>query len=110
MLSSQFDFISRLVISSVYIRPTIFSDEHSSRIADMIDLQTRHISPQYHVLFDYTFQNVLSSGQIYNFVDTIRNYLFEDNQDWYVQEEYEDDQLVYTLPPLHDVWLDEYEP
>ena len=37
----------------------------------------------------------------------IFNQLFEDNCNWYVDEKYEDDKLLYRLPPFHDVWLDE---
>ena len=50
---------------------------------------------------------MFSSGKTDIVVDYICNQLFEDNHDWCAEEEYEDDNLVYILPPLHYVWLDE---
>ena len=75
----------------------------------MRNLQTGYISPQYHVVFDYLFNNVFSLGKNNVVVDSICNYLFEDNNDWYTEEEYEDDELLYIPSLLHKFWLDESE-
>ena len=38
------------------------------------------------------------------------NQLFDHNQDCYVEEERDDDgDLIYTPPPLDEIWLDEPE-
>ena len=34
------------------------------------------------------------------------NQPFEDNRDWYTEEEYEDDEILYRTIPFHVVWLD----
>ena len=35
------------------------------------------------------------------------NQPFEDNRDWYTEEEYEDDEILYRITLLCGVWLDE---
>ena len=42
--------------------------------------------------------------------DYIYNQRFEHNIDFYVDEEFgQDGELIYSTPPLYDVWLDEPE-
>ena len=76
-------------------------------IANVRILETGYISPPYHVVFDV--QTVLSLGKTDVFVDYIFNQLYEYNLNWCAEKEYEDDELVCILPPLHNFWLDKAE-
>ena len=40
-------------------------------------------------------------------VESIFNQTLEDNRDWYAEEEYKDDEILYRTTPLRGVWLDE---
>ena len=87
-----------------------FSDEHSSLVANVRNLSTGFVSPQFHVVFDDLFQTVFSSGDNDVLVDRICNKLFEYNRDIYAEDEFDSvGNLVYRPPPLDDVWLDESE-
>jgi hypothetical protein len=87
-----------------------FSDEHSSLVANVRNLSTGFVSPQYHVVFDDLFQTVFRSGDNDPVVDEICNNLFEYNRDVYAEDEFDSDgNLVYRPPPLDEVWLDESE-
>jgi len=49
-------------------------------------------------------------GEDDELTEEICNNLFETNRDWYVEEEYDESgELVYSPPPLDDVWLTEPE-
>ena len=51
-----------------------------------------------------------SSGEDDGVVDAICDRLFESNSDIYVEPEYDfDDELVYSPPPLDEIWLTEPE-
>ena len=75
-----------------------FSDDHSSSVANVRNLTTRYIPPQYHIGFDDLFQTV---------------YVFGENEvvtDCYVDKEHDEDgDLIYTPSPLFEVWLDEHQ-
>eukprot|EP00804_Cyclotella_cryptica_P031100 CCRYP_011717-RC/>CCRYP_011717-RC protein AED:0.72 eAED:0.31 QI:0/-1/0/1/-1/0/1/0/345 len=87
-----------------------FSDEHSSLVANVRNLSTGFVSPQFHVVFDDLFQTVFSSGNDDVLMDRICNELFEYNRDIYAEDECDSDgNLVYRPPPLDEVWLDESE-
>ena len=84
-----------------------FSSEHSSLVALVRHLKTGYVSPQFHVVFDDLFQSVYRSSADTSALEKICDEIFEKGHDWYAEEEYEDGQLVYKPPPLHDVWLSE---
>eukprot|EP00804_Cyclotella_cryptica_P001119 CCRYP_008393-RA/>CCRYP_008393-RA protein AED:0.39 eAED:0.39 QI:0/0/0/1/0/0/2/0/218 len=87
-----------------------FSDEHSSLVANVRNLSTGFVSPQFHVVFDNLFQTVFSSGSDDVLVDRICDELFEYNRDVYAEDEFDSvGNLVYRPPPLDEVWLDESE-
>ena len=87
-----------------------FSEEHSSLVAKVRHLSTGFVSPQYHIVFDDQFETVYSSGEDDAVVDAIYDRLFESNSDIYVEPEYDfDDELVYSPPPLDEIWLTEPE-
>ena len=87
-----------------------FSEEHSLLVAKVHHLSTRFVSPQYHVVFDDKFETVFSSGFDDEVVDAICNRLFESNKDIYVEPEFNfDGELVYSPPPLDEIWLTEPE-
>ena len=48
-----------------------FSDEHSSLVAQVRHLETGHVSPQHHIVFDDQFQTVFSEGEDDVVVDAI---------------------------------------
>jgi hypothetical protein len=56
-----------------------FSNEHSSLVANVRNLSTGFVSPQYHVVFGDLFQTVFSSGDNDAVIDEICNNLFEFN-------------------------------
>ena len=70
-------------------------------------MYTGHISLQYHVTFDNLLLAVFSSRDTDIVVDAIFNQLFEDNFDWYADEKYKDDKLLYRLPQFRDFWFNE---
>lgn len=88
-----------------------FSDAHSSLVANVRNLSTGFVSPQYHLVFDDNFQTVFSDGENDAALDIICNHLFETSRDRYVDaaETDDDDVIIYHPPPLDDVWLEEPE-
>eukprot|EP00956_Cyclotella_meneghiniana_P015168 scaffold23014_cov71-Cyclotella_meneghiniana.AAC.1 len=87
-----------------------FSRQHSSTVA-LVQIHTGYVSPQYHVVFDGNFQTVFNDGKTSEEVDKICNQLIVESRDCYVQEEYDDEDgvLIYSPPPLDEVWLSEPE-
>ena len=68
------------------------------------------MSPQYHLVFNNNFQTVFHDGRAIEELDRICDELFASNHDCFVQEEYDNDGvLIYTPPPLNEVWLSEPE-
>jgi hypothetical protein len=83
-----------------------FSCEHSSTVALVRNLHTGHVSPQYHVVFDDKFGTVFNDGKSSEELDKICAELFVSSRELFVEEEYDDDDvLVYKPPPLDEVWL-----
>ena len=81
-----------------------FSRVHSSTVALVKNLHTRHVSPQYHVVFDDKFQTVFNDGKTEEQHDTICETLFEGCRECYVEEEFDESGiLVYEPPPLDEV-------
>ena len=87
-----------------------FSEQHSSLVALVRNLETGHVSPQYHVVFDDKFETVHGSGENDAAIDAICNRLFIQNREVYIEPEFNDEgELVYSPPPLEDIWLKEPE-
>ena len=85
-----------------------FSKEHSTLVANVRNLRTGYILPQYHIVFDDFFETTVRKGDNDPVIDTICNDLFDSIRDWYVEGEYESSgQLIYHPPPLADVWINE---
>ncbi len=81
-----------------------FSPEHSSLVAHVRHLQTGHVSPQYHAVFDDHFHTVVGDGDPNEFTDAICDLLWETNREIYAEDEFDADKhLTYTPPPLHGV-------
>ena len=73
----------------------------------MRHLTTGHVSAQYHVVFDDLFHTVFGDGN-----DALNNaicdILWQTDREIYAEDEFDaDGELVYTPPPLDDVWLSE---
>ena len=60
-----------------------YSDEHSSMVACCRHLDTGHVSPQYHVVFDDHFHTVLGDREDSKFIDGICELLWENNREVY---------------------------
>ena len=62
------------------------------------------------MVFDDNFETLFNDGKSSDEVDKISNQLFVESHDCYVEEEYDEDGiLVYSPPPLDEVWLSEPE-
>ncbi|KAL7459421.1 hypothetical protein ACHAWC_011182 [Mediolabrus comicus] len=94
-----------------------FSNQHSSVVGLIRNLSTGSITPQYHVVFDEKFQAVagLSTSEddenLELYVQRLWKHLFESPYatDWYAENEVEDGEIVFEVPPLADEWLSEEE-
>ena len=85
-----------------------FLDEHSTLVANVRNLTTGYISPQYYVVFDDLFETAILEGENDPVIDQLCNDLFYFSRDWYAEEEFDSNgKLIYRPPPLADVWLDE---
>ena len=76
-------------------------------VANVRNLDTGYISPQFHLVFDDLFETVICHGENDSVIDATYSNLFEINRDWYAEEEFDDDHLIYQPSPLYDVWLDD---
>jgi len=63
-----------------------FLDEHSSLVANVRNLSTGYISPQFHLVFDDLFETVVCLGEDDIVFDTICNGLFDLERDWYAED------------------------
>jgi hypothetical protein len=94
-----------------------FSDQHSSVVGLIRNLSTGSITPQYHCVYDEKFQAVagLSTSEddenLELYVQRLWKHLFETPYatDWYAENEVEDGEIVFEVPPLADEWLSEEE-
>ena len=60
-----------------------FSEEHSLLVAQIRNLDTGFVSPQYHVVFDNRFETVFSLGEDDKVINKIYNDLFKNSWDLY---------------------------
>jgi hypothetical protein len=85
-----------------------YLDEHLSLVANVRHLSTGYVSLQFHVVFDDLFETVVCIGDNDAVINSICDGLFERNQELYVEDEFNaDDMLIYKPSLLHKVWLDE---
>ena len=78
--------------------------------ANVRNLSTGYISPQFHLVFDDKFETVVGTGRSDEVIDEICNSLFDTNRDWYSEDEYDEDgEPIYMAPPLDEVLLNEPE-
>jgi hypothetical protein len=85
-----------------------YLDQHLSLVANVRHMSAGHVSPQFYVVFDDLFKTVIRDGDNDLIVNSNCDGLFERNGELYIEDEFDaDDNLIYTPPPLHDVWLDE---
>ena len=84
-----------------------FSTLHSSLVPLVFNLRTGKILPQYHVIFDDTFDTVLSLPSVES-LDKKWRRLFKLGREFYLDEEYDTDGELKTshLPDLGLDWLD----
>jgi hypothetical protein len=81
-----------------------YSDEHLSLVANRWHSSTGHVSPQFHVVFDDLFETVICNGDNDAVVNSICDGLFNWNHKLYVEDEFDnDDVLIYKPPPLQEV-------
>jgi hypothetical protein len=83
-----------------------FSPEHSTLVANVRHLQTNYVSPQFHQIHDDNFETILN--------DTLLDHPLSDERLLDIfetsREVYSDDgAIVYSPPPLEDIWLDKCE-
>jgi hypothetical protein len=58
------------------------------------------------VVFDNKFETVFHDGMTTKELDKICDGLFAECRDCYAKQEFDDDgMLIYTPPPLDEVWL-----
>ena len=77
-------------------------------MANVWHLKTGFISPQFHVVFDDLFESVFSSGPDDAVINAICKDLYNTSRKVFATDEHDaHDNLVYTPPPLDEVWLDE---
>jgi hypothetical protein len=82
-----------------------FSHEHSSLVPLVLNLRTCHVSPQYHVIFDYTFKTVPSLNPSASVIDDKFATLFDlPSHDFYLDRISEDDDV--SFPTLDALWND----
>ena len=87
-----------------------YSPEHSSHIGRILNLRTRYVSPQFHVIYDDTFSTIPNFESTGLGIDT---YMSEDAWNELLQydsiEKHVDEMNPKKIPPLHDDWLTEEE-
>jgi hypothetical protein len=88
-----------------------FSPEHSTLVANVRHLQTNYVSPQFHLIHDDNFETILNDTPLDHPLSDERLLdIFETSREVYSDiERAEDGAIVYSPPPLDDIWLDEGE-
>jgi hypothetical protein len=86
-----------------------FSPKHSTLVANARHLQTNHVNPQFHLIHDDNFETILNDTPLDHPLSAKRLLdIFETSREVYSDiERSEDGAIVYTPPPLDDIWLDE---
>ena len=71
-------------------------------------LSTGYIPSQFHLFSKDLFETVICARYDESIFNSICNDIFELNRYWYTKDEHDDTgKLIYRLPPLEEVWLDE---
>ena len=101
-----------------------FSDEHSSLVARVRNLNTNFVSPQFHVVFDDHFSSIYNDSRLEDTkIESIFEELFENCRDYYGEEtlapegatnsqhpaEQPHDECTDCSPELENEWLTESE-
>lgn len=88
-----------------------FSDEHSSLVGRVRNLETNYVSPQYHLVYDDNFSSIFNDTSLQDSkADEIFDDLFENARDFYGEIERDaGGVIIYEPPPLEDIWLSEPE-
>ncbi len=86
-----------------------FSPEHLTLVANVRHLQTNHGSPQFHLIHDDNFETILNDTPLDHPLSDERLLdIFDTSREVYSDiERSEDGAIIYTPPPLDDIWLDE---
>ena len=63
--------------------------EHSSLVINFCHLSKGYISPQFHLVFDDSFETFISTRNDKSVFGAICNDLFELNRDWYAKDEHD---------------------
>ena len=90
-----------------------FSDDHSSLVGLVRNLQSGYITSQYHCVYDEKFESVIGlatedhDADLGNYTQALWEDLFQADyaRDFYVEPQYIGGELVYEVPPLQDEWL-----
>jgi hypothetical protein len=85
-----------------------FSPDHLTLVANVRHLQTNYVSPQFHLIHDDNFETILNDTPLdHPLSDECLLDIFETSREVYSDiERAEDGAIVYTPPPLDDIWLD----
>jgi hypothetical protein len=88
-----------------------YSAKHLSLVAMVCNLQTNHVSPQFHLIHDENFEKIMNNLPMdHHLSDTLIEKLFDISQEVYLEIEIKqcaDGTVTYKPPPLDDIWLDE---
>ena len=89
------------------------SKEHASNVANILNITTGNISPQFHVVHDDLFSTVSNSGAMNiddkGFDEGQWRKLVSSGHERYVEEDFDRDNKPIPLPHLHDEWLTQKE-
>ena len=94
-----------------------YSDEHSTLVARVRHLQTNHVSPQFHVVFDDMFSTIYNDTRVDDdAIEAIFNKLFDNDmcKERYDVDDPDPPEGADDVPPVHDPelldeWLTEGE-
>ena len=74
-------------------------------VANVRNLQTGYVYPQYNCVFDDCFETIFSTKLDNIALDKIFDEILQGSREWYSEEDYEDGKLVYSTTLLHELWL-----
>ena len=74
----------------VWVNVWVFSSERSSVVANVRDLITGYIPPQFHLVSGDLFETIICNKDDENVFNDICNYMFDLNRDWYAKDENDD--------------------